>query len=203
MATSIPNVQEKIPADAAHCPSAQIHIAAPAWHVWQIHLDTKNYPAWNSWCPQVEATPPTSPSHSVGDEELQVGGNITLHVRMSEKGGLTKAACAITEITKPKADIGEGDASSANGACYRTRWGPSGGITWVLRADRNCEIQGGNASDECDFRTWEWQAGPVARLVKLLFGSTIQKGFESWTNDLKVYSETTWQQKQQRDASTV
>ena len=62
-------------------------------------------------------------------------------------------------------------------------------------------MSSGNGGKEviCEYRTWEVMAGPLAWIVKWIYGTVLQERFEDWSRDLKGFAEKTWSEKMAAD----
>lgn len=136
---------------------------------------------------------------------LAEGDLVLLHVRMKSASRLTDAKVKVREISTPS-NPGEctatnGTASSNTGEVYRLAWAGIGMPPSFLSAYRVMEVRqlststaGSGASEElCELRTWETMEGPVAYIVKMLYGKLLQTRFEEFAADLKKYAEGTRQ----------
>ena len=189
---AMPMELKDVPTDTIVSPSAQVHIAAPASHVFKVLLDTSSWPEWNSFCPQVDVTPASSSSNSEG---LDVGAIMNLHVRMTPSSGLRQQKVSVTELRRSQAEESNALDDASGMPCYTVSWQVEGMPQWLLRGFRTSEVKGSEDGEESEFRTWEFQAGPLARVVKLIYGTTLQERFQDWADDLKAFSEKTWQQR--------
>lgn len=69
---------------------------------------------------------------------------------------------------------------------------------FLLRTHRTNEVQDisslehGDEMVLCEYKTWEVMAGPMAWIVKGLYGAALQQRFEDWSRDLKRFAERTW-----------
>lgn len=123
---------------------------------------------------------------------LKNGAPLNLQVRMTPGSSLREQKEVVSEFTRP---------TPGSGAPYRICWDAAGTMAtpkFMLRAKRENEfheIPNGEAMVQCEYRTWESMAGPLAHVVKRMFGETLQTRFEDWARDLKAYAEKTWQEK--------
>lgn len=175
-----------LPVGTILCPSACSTIQASATHVFHVLIDVSKYPAWNSFCPSAEL-------ESNGNElldRLPIGTQITEHVRMTPTSSLRKQKVVVTSFSAP--DVGE----SSQTDVYKICWQAKGIPRSLLRADRTMEVVMTESGNTCEFRSWEFMAGPLAYAVKLMYGDTLQARFEDWAADLKSYAEHTWNEQQ-------
>jgi hypothetical protein len=67
-------------------------------------------------------------------------------------------------------------------------WKFTGSPSWLLRAERVHKITD-NEDGACEYCTWETFAGPMAYIVRSLYGNVLQERFNDWGRDLKRYVE--------------
>lgn len=62
---------------------------------------------------------------------------------------------------------------------------------WLLHPERVHELEelGGDEEGWTEVRTWEAQTGLLAYVVKALYGSILQREFQTWVENLKAFVE--------------
>lgn len=185
-----------IPADTVLWISATVTMQCPASHAFDTQLDTANWPKWNSFCPKVDVTPAAKSSTATsGAKTLKQGDHMNLHVRMTPTSAIREQKVVVSEFEDPRSGSGE---VSNSGALYRVCWVVEGMPRFMLRGNRVNEFRetaSSTGEPQCEYKTWEAMAGPVANIVKRMYSETLQSRFEDWANDLKEHAESTWMEK--------
>ena len=181
------------------------HIAAPASLVWQILLDTSEYPRWNTFCPRVTMhSQPQSVDKSEKDKHLlRKDTSFTFHVVMdsSKPSKVTDTKLRVTDVSTPKEPSDYvhqtlADQSDEEKAytldlqkVYRISWTTEGGfVARGLKSERFHEVID-FGEDGCEVRTWENQGGVLARAVKYYYKDVLMRKFQEWCTELKAEAE--------------
>ncbi|KAI9658507.1 MAG: hypothetical protein M1831_003945 [Alyxoria varia] len=195
MATSIDESSVKLRSDRVLTIGASVQINAPASRVFQLHGTPETWPDWNSFAPECvkherASDPGTSGDKDVPSKEMvAVGDKVTFRVRMTPGGGFNGVTVVISEVYRPgDQETGREGQSNTDEDAFGITWYPIGLPQFLLRGTRWTEIRD-LGEGKCEFKTWECQAGPLAYMVKSLYGKTLQERFEDWANDLKKKAE--------------
>ena len=196
MATSIDEYSVELRADQVLTVGARVQINAPASRVFHLHATPETWPHWNSFAPEFvknerAAEPGIAVSKNGSSKEVvAVGDKVSFRVRMTPGGGFNAVTVVVSEVSRPndQESGGRDGQGHADDNTYRVIWYPVGLPQFLLRGTRWSEIRdlGGG---RCEFMTWECQAGPLAYMIKSLYGKTLQDRFEDWANDLKKEAE--------------
>lgn len=196
-ATPIPASQH--PSSAVLCVSADIRIAATPKRCFAVLRDTRHWPSWNTFCPKVEVNQPAS-SKSKNEVEvreptrLRNGTAITMQCRMdaSSPESLTETKLLVTTC------------SEDTEAPFSITWSATGMPRFALRTERTNAFtaESWEAEDQdahttggkrvvqgCRYRTIETMSGPLAHVVKRMYGERLQEAFEMWAEDLAGWAE--------------
>lgn len=152
--------------------SASIVISAPASCVFSVIIDTKNWHKWNTFVPSVEILKPPSVHNNSGNK-LEVGTDMRFNVYMSPGGSATSSLLQVTVFDPEAGKI-----------CWKFTGLPS----WLLRSERVHEMID-KKDGTCEYCTWETFAGPMAYMVRTIYGNTLNERFKDWGRDLKRYVE--------------
>ena len=125
-----------------------------------------------------------SSDHSDNAEKLGIGTDMRFKVYMKPGGSATSSLLQVTVLD-----------SEAGKICWKFTGAPS----WLLRAERVHDITH-NEDGTCEYRTWETFAGPMAYIIRLIYGNVLQERFNDWGNDLKRYVEEEWLKSCGKDA---
>lgn len=187
------------PSSAVLCVSAGIRIAAAPSHSFSQLRDTQTWPTWNSFCPRVDIEQPGSSKNSVAEGRsslvLRNGTKMTLHVRMAadKPDALTETKLVVTACS---GDVANADAD-AEGLLSVT-WSTAGMSRFALRTERTNEFRAETWEDAsgqvvrgCRYATMEVMTGPLAYVVKNMYGDRLQEVFEKWAEDFAAWAEET------------
>lgn len=178
-------------------------IQAPASKVFAVTRDISKYGEWNSFCPTV--TIQSQPEDAGNPAILHVGTFFTFGAVMdsSKPNKVNDTALQVSDISTPdhpssyipSATLEQDETYTSDlSKIYRIAWKSAPGlITLGVRTERFHEIivLGEN---ECEVRTWENMAGPLAYVVKWMYQKTLDAKFQDWCDDLKKYCEKGLQQ---------
>jgi hypothetical protein len=152
--------------------SSSTVISASASTIFSAIVDTANWYKWNTFVPSVEILKQPS-NHNDNAEKLGIGTDMRFNVCMKPGGSITSSLEQVTVLDPEAGKI-----------CWKFTGAPS----WLLRAERVHEIT--NKEDNtCEYRTWETFAGPMAYVIRSIYGNVLQDRFNDWANDLKRYTE--------------
>jgi len=139
-------------------------IDAPPARVWECITDFASYPRWNSFTPRI----------TLANDSFTVGAEFDLDCRMTKSLFLRDEHEVILAIDKDRFRFCMGTS--------RTRGRP-GIRSW--RWQECVPIDGGKTR----FINSEHFRGPLAPLVRLLFGARLKRAFVAYGDDLKRYAE--------------
>jgi len=156
----------------------EVTIKAPASVVWSKLIDTSTYPTWNTFVPQADTKPANADSPN--PNSLALGSRSKFHAKLN--GRTFPTFQRVTEFTVP---------SDSKTRIHRISWVSEQYPSFLLTSYRFNEIEEVEGEDgmECVYRTGEDQSGPMAYVVKALFGRAVEKGIRDWAGDLKKVSE--------------
>ncbi|ORX96594.1 hypothetical protein BCR34DRAFT_497632, partial [Clohesyomyces aquaticus] len=157
---------------------AEVRIKAKADDVWAKLIDTSTWSAWNTFVPQAE------PIDENDDPKIfKLGTRRRFTAKIHGRSFLLIQK--VVEFTTPN---DPGIVSKV----YRISWAVQGYPHFAFNTLRFNEIEQIETDDgpECVYRTGEDQYGPIAYIVKPIFGSAVEKGLNDWANDLKKAVET-------------
>lgn len=171
-------------------PSAHFHVAAhirihaPAALVFRLFTDPSTYPTWNAFVPSATVTPPSDPTATpCPTTPLQAGGTLHMRVRLHPPSpSLSAASCVVREIADP--------AATGTPGLYRAVWESTGMPAWALHSRRTTEVRA-LGDEECEFRSWEWFGGVLARVVSGVYprAAVLQARFEETAGDIRGEAE--------------
>ncbi|CAM1502262.1 Fc.00g042460.m01.CDS01 [Cosmosporella sp. VM-42] len=168
-------------------------IAAPLATVLETLLDTRTYPSWNPFVPNISITKhPTSPSAPqsclAGSDIIDLETTLQQGTEMVFDVHLGPEASSKRDKTRVVVTILEGfELEGRQGV--RVAW-RAGGLMpgWALRTERIQEfLETGDRIVE--YRCWETFYGLLAPTVKWYVGKELEWGFGVWMDGLKAYSE--------------
>lgn len=139
--------------------AASIDIEAPPARVWKVLVDLERYPAWNPFTIAICST-------------LREGEAVDLTVRMSRLGRTVQQREHVREVR-------EGE---------RIRWGMKLLARWLLSGERDQRLER-LGEGRTRYVSEDVIAGALAPLVWLIFGPSLNDGFESMARALKVETE--------------
>lgn len=189
--SDLPHSSSTTAASATLYISAQVRIRAPAKNVYAILTDLARYGEWNSF---VQGADVTAPASGFASPMPSVGDKVTLHVLMKSEP-LTDAKVVVREVSHPLSHSGQDQAKEREGEekPHRLAWAGDGFPAFLLSAYRVMEVRpaaaDGSGGGGCEFRTWETMSGPLAHVVKGLYGGVLQARFEEMAADLRVRAE--------------
>lgn len=166
-------------------------IDAPSDEVWSILLDTSTWPSWNTFCPRVTIREQPGADHS--SPVLQNGTRMTFHVRMDPTSESEQdAQLWVTEFDPPDSSSDKpGRIMWAGDLAAKGSFPP-----WLLTAERvhelrdvEVEVEGGETKRMTEVRNWEAQVGYLVYVVRWMYGTVLQRNFETWVDDLKRFVE--------------
>lgn len=193
--------------------SAQIN--APASFIFEILLDTSNYSQWCTFVPKViiDAHPPSDGTHHDGDMGeisplLKLGTKFTFFAVMGHPGSKqTPTHLIVSDMSTPSNPSSYIPATALEAsAVYTEDLSKVHRVAWKgdkidffakgLNTERFHEVitQG---QEQCEVRTWEVMGGVLAHTVKWLYRKTLDKKFDEWCADLKVFGEKEWVESKQ------
>lgn len=173
------------------------HIAAPADVAFTVLLDHTAWPEWNRFVRLVTVTSspaPTEPSADAGPLEtavqrddgsryLKKGTQMAFNVHLDPDNATshTRQGMEVT-LLEPY-----GSGSQQHG--WRVAWRGTSIPSLLLRTERVQELVD-DGSGGCEYTCWETMYGPLAPVVRLTTGKSLEKGFQCWTEDLKRRAES-------------
>jgi hypothetical protein len=173
-------------------------VSAPASVVFSAILNVADYPKWNTWVPSVriDSQPPSSPAD---DTNLHTGTAMTFSVIMdfSKPSSIATTSLKVIDISTPSAPssylspslLEDETFTSDLGKVYRVSWTGNGGMmSYVMKLERFHEVIV-TGEGVCEVRTWEAMGGVLARVVKAVYGKTLQEKVGVWCADLKGWCE--------------
>ncbi len=180
MSTSVEQQRENmptplIPNGGVFSVSSSVVISASASRIFSTIVDTANWHKWNTFVPRVEILKQPS-GHSDSAEKLGIGTDMRFQVFMKPGGSATSSLEQVTVLDPAAGKI-----------CWKFTGTPS----WLLRSERVHEITDKD-DGTCEYRTWETFAGPIAYIIRLIYGNVLQERFKDWGRDLKRYVEEAW-----------
>lgn len=182
-------------------------IAAPLTTIITTLLDTRTYPSWNAFVPNIcinkqPASFPVPPACLVGRDiiglptTLQLGTDCTLDVHLDpdneSKTNQTNIGVSLLEDFEHEGRQG-----------VRVAW-RTGGLMprFALRCERVQEfLDVGHGTVE--YRCWETMYGLLASMVNSVVGKSLEWGFGAWMDGLKEYSEKEAQEGRMEHAATI
>lgn len=182
-------------------------IAAPLTTIITTLLDTRTYPSWNAFVPNIyiNKQPDSSPiplACLVGGDiiglrtTLQLGTDVTLDVHLDpdNKGKTNQTNVVVSLLEGFEREGRQG---------VRVAWKTGGWMPgFVLRCERVQEfLEVGNGTVE--YRCWETMYGLLASTVNSFVGKSLEWGFGAWMDGLKEYSEKDAQKGQMEHAATM
>ncbi|KAF2648642.1 hypothetical protein K491DRAFT_612434, partial [Lophiostoma macrostomum CBS 122681] len=157
----------------------EVRIKAPVTEVWIKLIDTSTWPDWNSLVPRAEIsdTPPDS-----NKTVLALG--CRCHFTVMINGTNRPSTQKVTVFDVP-------EDGHPGPRIYRITWVIDDYPSILFRTERFNELEevAGENGPECIYRTGEDQSGPLAYVVKMLFGKAVDQGIRAWPNELKTYIE--------------
>lgn len=216
VSTPTVSVQERVFAVTG---SAQIN--APASFVFDILLDTSTYSQWCTFIPRVivDAQPSNGTQHvgSADDKSpvLKLGTKFTFLAVMGNAGSKqTPTHLFISDMSTPStpssyvppATLEASPVYTADlSTVYRVAWRGDKIDFFAkgLDTERFHEVIV-TGQEQCEVRTWEVMGGVLAHTVKWLYRKTLNKKFDEWCAELKMFSERRWAEREQEtvDAGT-
>ena len=184
-------------------PFTRTQISAPACLVFELLTDTTTWPQWNTyvprvdaieraagWKPQVERVDSGAAGSQVDPPTGMKRGD-TFRFFASLPGGTVSAkrfdassAIVIDEVFTP--DLVKGNTYRVVWSCIPSPLRPPCKQWHEVEIVSDCE---------CEFRSYEAFTGIRARLVKVTFGSAIQKGMNERADGLKRIAEERWRER--------
>ena len=152
--------------------STSVVISASPSRIYSTIVDTKNWHKWNTFVPVVEILK-QPPGHSNSNETLEIGTDMRFEVHMKPGGSATSSREQVTVLDPEAGKI-----------CWKFTGTPS----WMLRAERVHTILD-NGDGQCEYCTWETFAGPMAYIIRSIYGNVLQDRFTDWGRELKRYAE--------------
>jgi len=154
---------------------SEIVINAPLRDVYETILDTSTWPTWCRLVPKVKIN--HQPVSTFQSSALLVEGTkMTFTVHMNS--WLRAISKEQVNYVSPRTE----DMKECK-ICWTARFHPQS----LLKGERVHEIQA--IEGGCQYVTYETFDKPLAYIVKLLFTSPLQNGFDNWCIDLKNYCE--------------
>jgi len=152
----------------------EVTIKAPASVVWSKLIDTSTYPTWNTFVPQADTKPANADSPN--PNFLALGSRSKFHAKLN--GRTFPTFQRVSEFSEPE---------TGKPGVYRISWVSEQYPSFLLTSYRFNEIE--EVDGGCVYRTGEDQSGPMAYVVRGLFGRAVEKGIRDWAGDLKKVSE--------------
>ncbi|KAB8349706.1 hypothetical protein FH972_023721 [Carpinus fangiana] len=135
--------------------SSYVLINCPAEKVFELFRDTSTWPAWNTFVPECGVNRSKDSKSSLPEAKLDSGDGMAMQVKMTADANLRAQGGVVTDrVDTP----GEDD-------IFRIQWESKGMPKMMLRTLRTTEVVP-IGPNECEFRTWEVMAGPLAYVVK-------------------------------------
>lgn len=179
---------------------SSLPIAASPDIVFATLVDHTTWPDWNRFVRHVtiiSAPPPSSapsPDASAleaaialddGQRYIKQGTRMTFQVHLdpdNEKSHIKQSM----EVTLLEPFDGKARDHEKHG--WRVAWKATSIPSLLLRAERVLEfVDDGHGGTE--YTCWETMYGPLAPVVRLTTGKSLEKGFEAWAVDLKAQAE--------------
>lgn len=166
----------------------EVRIKASAEDIWAYLIDTSTWPTWNTFVSEAQIVDKVDEASGASTRLLE-GSRRRFMANM--KGRKWPSNQRVTEVIEASA-TNNSEPNEAN-RLWRVTWVVEGYPNWLFNTVRCNEIEEIVAKEgqepECIYRTWEDQSGPVAYMVKTMFGKDVEKGINDWANDLKRVAE--------------
>ncbi|RDW75703.1 hypothetical protein BP5796_06524 [Coleophoma crateriformis] len=166
-------------------------INAPAHKLLKATLAHNQYSKWNAFAPDLtiksQPAPVSDPAKALWrPDELQPGTVFTMRT-YRDGSGLKSAQelgpATVTELrVETVEELGEGRAG------YRVVWRNVALPGWCMTAERVQEFED-VAEGGALYTTWETMGGPLAWLVRLLYGRELVSMFAGWGAGLQGFVE--------------
>jgi hypothetical protein len=167
---------------------AEVRIKASAVDTWAYLIDTSTWPSWNTFVSEAQLV---DKADEVDGASTRLKEGSRRRFMADMKGRKWPSKQRVTTLV---------EASTTNNAepneknrIWRVNWVVEGYPNWLFNTLRCNEIEEvvpeEGEETECIYRTWEDQSGPVAHMVKMMFGNDVKKGINNWANDLKRIAE--------------
>jgi hypothetical protein len=181
-------------------------VHAPASLVFSAILNVGEYKEWNNWVPDVriDSQPAAtsscpSPSPEEDGRMLRIGTHMTFSVIMdaSKPQSINTTNLKVLDISTPEAPssylspqmLDDPTFTADLSKIYRVSWTSAGGfMARFMQLERFHEVVK-RGEKECEVRTWEVMGGVLARVVKGVYGETLQEKVGLWCRDLKRWCE--------------
>ena len=182
-------------------------IAAPLATILTTVLDTRAYPLWNAFVPNVfinkqPVSPSQPPQHLAGsdiiglDTTLQLGTDFTLDVHLGpdDASKRSKTTCVVSILEDFEHEGHKG---------VRVAWKTGGRMPgFALRCERVQEFV--EVSDGLvEYRCWETMYGLLASTVDWYVGKSLEWGFGAWMDGLEEHSEKQARGDREAEAGTM
>lgn len=174
-------------------------IAAPADVAFAVLLDHAAWPAWNRFVRLVTVTssPPGAPAAAPpgdvdGSRYLKKGTQMAFNVHLDPENPAsshTRQGMEVTLLEPYGARASGSDSGSPPQHGWRVAWRGTSVPSLLLRTERVQEFVD-DGSGGCEYTCWETMYGPLAPVVRLATGKSLEKGFQCWTEDLKRRAES-------------
>jgi hypothetical protein len=167
---------------------SEIRIKASAEDTWTYLIDTSTWPAWNTFVSEAQFIDKADEAYNAS-ARLRKGSGRRFIVNMKGRKwpSIQRVTACVEASTTNNAEPNE------KSRIWRVAWIVEGYPNWLFNTVRCNEIEEVVPKEgeeiECIYRTWEDQSGPLAYIVKTMFGKDIEKGINDWANDLKRFAE--------------
>lgn len=178
-------------------------ISAPPDVVFAALLEHAAWPEWNRFVRLVTVTsspPPTDPSPDAtpleaavhkddGSRYLRKGMCMAFNVHLDpdDDKSYTRQGMEVT-LLEPY-DAGAAAAGNGGSKGWRVAWRGTSIPSLLLRTERVQELVD-DGSGATEYTCWETMYGPLAPVVRLVTGKSLEKGFRCWGEDLKARAES-------------
>lgn len=175
------------------------HISAPPDVVFAALLQHTAWPEWNRFVRlvTVTSTPPPPPATTTtatppsleaalhsddGSTYLKKGMRMAFNVHLDpdDAGSYTRQGMEVT-LLEPYGGDKKG---------WRVAWRGTSLPSLLLRTERVQELVDDGSGRGTEYTCWETMYGPLAPVVRLATGKSLEKGFRCWGEDLKARAES-------------